>query len=273
MSIYNIVKDAMNQHKKKIELIQWSIISGVSSLVYSQYISQIQQKQSPTRIIFVPSLKSVNELLSPDNEFMNRLSLELIDKIANHPLIQEYNNAPELVMFNSDNIEIMKTIYDLYISQNITRRIPETIQKKFSIGDPKQQLIHESNTIDIFNRLLINDKQIEFIISQIVYQLLLLIPSIQKEIEYPERNDNIHITDNEIISIANDYAITPIHFATDVIQNDEVIKLLSFITNTEFHSLTEGKLRAQKHNDIVQYSITTGPFNQTVITQLKDIHI
>ena len=34
-----------------------------------------------------------------------------------------------LLCFMKENIEIMKTIFDLYIIPNISRRIPETIAK------------------------------------------------------------------------------------------------------------------------------------------------
>ena len=35
MTIHKIVEDAMIEHKDKIEMYQWAIISGVAILVYS----------------------------------------------------------------------------------------------------------------------------------------------------------------------------------------------------------------------------------------------
>ena len=44
MQINQLIKDVMKNHKQKIELIQWAIMNGVASLIYSEYIRRIQQK-------------------------------------------------------------------------------------------------------------------------------------------------------------------------------------------------------------------------------------
>ena len=57
-------------HKKKVELIQWGIMSGISSLVYSEYLNNMKQKYSPVRMIMVPTINSVREYLNPENDFI-----------------------------------------------------------------------------------------------------------------------------------------------------------------------------------------------------------
>ena len=276
MQIHQLVKNAIMEHKQKIELTQWAIISGISSLIYSEYIRRIKRKEVPVKMILVPAIKNVSELLRSDSSFMEKLSNELIDSIANHPLIQKYFDAPELIMFHEENIEIMKTIFDLYIIPNISRRIPETIAKKFGLNDDKQQTFHESWEIDLFNRHQITNDQIDFIIEETVLQLLMLLPTMKKEIEIPEENINIKIAKDEILTIANENAICPIHFNSSIFKNSSVKELLSFVTNSDikgrlFKDPYGNEVTEQKNGSIVEYTVTTGIFNQVSLTRLNGI--
>lgn len=271
MQIHQLVKNALTEHKQKIELTQWAIISGVTSLFYSEYIRRFRQKEVPVKVIMVPSLKTVSDYLRSDSPFMEHMSETLIDSIANHRLIKQYADAPELVMFKEDNIEIMKTVFDLYIIPNITRRIPETIAKKFGLNDEKQQVFRETFDIRLFDDQHINDDQYKFIIDQIVLQLLMLIPTMKKEVEIPEDHVNMMMSRNEILSIANDSAVCPIHFNADIIKNKSVIDLLSFVTNTTINDISGGDIAPQKRDVIVDYMVTTGLFNQVTFTRLVGI--
>jgi len=268
MSIHQLVKDTIKNHKQEIELIQWAIMNGISSLFYSQYISKMKHKEIASRIlIHVPSIKNLLIYLKPESKFMEYLSNNLIKDIGNHQLIKKYFNAPELVMFKEENIEIMKFIYDLYISSNITKRIPETISKKFGLNDDTNQTFCERWEINIFDAPITND-QYEFIIDQTVLQLLMLLPSIKKEVEILENRMNILMENGKngkILTIENENAICPIHFTPAIVNNESVIDLLTFVTNTSFKEI---------FNDITNvfdYTVTTGLFNQVTLTRLKGI--
>lgn len=271
MQIHQLVKTALTEHKQKIELTQWAIISGISSLFYSEYIRRFKHKEVPIKMVMVPSIKNIAKYFQPESEFMETLSNNLIDSIANHPLIKQHSDAPELIMFKEDRIELMKTIYDLYISQNITRRIPETISKKFGLDNPNQQIFKETWEIDLFDRHPINDGHIKYIVDQIVLQLLMLLPTMKKEIEIPEDHINMHMCYNEILTISNENAICPIHINADIINNESVIDLLSFVTNTNIKYIGGGDCCCQKNNYRVDYSVTTGVFNQVMLTRLVGI--
>jgi len=263
MQIHQLVKTALTEHKQKIELTQWAIIAGISSLFYSEYISKMKRKETPVKCVMVPSLKNLSKYFRPDSEFMEHLSNNLIIDIAYNYSIQKYSNAPELIMFNEDNIEIMKTIYDLYIAPNITRRIPETIAKKFGLNNETQQFFRESWDIDLFEGNNISKDHYHYIVDQIVLQLLMLLPTMKKEVTIPESNFQINMSKNEILSIANENAICPIHFSPMIIENKSVIELLSFVTNT---SITSNIISNN-------YSITTGITNQVSLTKLNGIEL
>lgn len=271
MQIHQIIKDTITQHAKKIELIQWAIVSSVSSLVYSEYIKNITQKQVPVRMILVPSMKTLNELLHPNGQFVQLLSEKLIDGINNNKLFQKYAHAPELILFNDENVEILKTIFDLYIAQHISQRIPETIGKKFYLLDGTQQLFRENREADLFNRKPISERQLDYIVEESVLQLLLLLPTMKKDIELPEQNLNIHLTAEDIITIDHENALGPIHFNEAIIENKDVIDLLKFVTSTTIRRIDGGETAASKNGMIVNYSIDTNVFNQVVLTKLSGI--
>ncbi len=260
MNIHETISNAMKDHKNKIEITQWAVISSIASLVFSEYISNIKQKTKPVRKVLVPPIKYVNELLDPSSSFMKTLSEKLIDGIASNELIEKYKDAPELVLFKEENIDTIKTIFDLYMIPNISRRIPETISKKFQLDDEKNQLIQQDSSLDLFGRKAITEKQLDYIIEETVLQLIMIIPSIEKESEGVENNKSFYVPADKsfAFTINNQEAICPIIFNANILNNDEVIDLLNFVTSTSLlKDVDDGKL------------LTTGVFNQVTITMFK----
>ncbi len=270
MSIHEVVKGAMKEHKSKIELTQWATMSSVASLVYSEYIRRIRQKLKPVHAVFVPSIHTVMEFMDKDGQFMSFMSEKFIDLILEDTLFTKYKDAPEFQMFSGNNVEILKTIMDLYIIPNLSARIPATISKKFGIGT-EQQLIRESPEIDLFERRPIDDIQMMYLTHQFVLQMLALMPTVKKEAELPEENINISLADNEVISISNDNAICTIHFDESIISNPAVNQLLSFVTNTTFTRIPKGDIIGMKDDRPITFKVTTGPFNQVAITRFGEI--
>lgn len=278
MEIHKMVKNALRDHKKKIELLQWAITSGIATLIYPEYLIRIKQKQTPVRRIMLPPIKAVREILQPEGEFMTYLSEHLIDGIGermNTPRFKPYASAPEFAMFEDghDEIEILKTIFDLYMVPNISTRLPETITRKFRIGEPDQQLMIESNDIDLFNRECpIDETSFDFLVEEICLQFLTLIPTMKKEVELPESNVGIYLTENEIITIGNENGICPIHINRHIIENSGVrYNVLRFITNTSIEKIDWGENAMMKNDEVVEYKVETGLFNQVGITRFKGI--
>lgn len=263
MQIDRIVKETIKQYKSEIELFQWAVISAVASLVYSEYIRNIKQKHVPVKMFQVPSIKFVNELLDKDGYFMQLLSERLIDGLKEHELLSLYIDAPELILFTGNNIEKLKMIIDIYIIPNISGCISKTIAAKFSLNDPNQQLIRESNEIDLFKRNQISDSQFKFIVDETALQLLMLLPSVNKDTVDQDQNINIQMASNSILTICNDNAICPIYFDSRILDNMEIMDLLSFVTNTTANKVNGG-------GDI-SYIVTSGVFNQLSITKINGI--
>ena len=272
MQIHQLVKDTMKKHRQKISLFQWAVISAVSSLVYSEYIARMKQKHVPTELIFVPTIRSVEELLDENGQFMELLSEKLIDRMVGRELFIKYKDAPELEIFNYENIEVTKTMFDIYIIPNISRSISETISKKFDLRNPDQKTFRENRDIDLFNRQPINDGQLNYIVDQTILQLLILLPTIKKDIYFVEHNIKIDLACQEIMTIDNNNAICPIHFTKDIIKNDDVIKLLLFVTSTSIEECDWQENALQKEGrGIVDYFVRTGVFNKVALTKLGDI--
>lgn len=269
MAINEIVKDALKTHKSKIEVTQWAIIDGVASLIYSEYIYNMKNKVTPGRtILMVPKISAVQELLSEENQLITWISDNLIDKMLNDILFKQFIESPELEMFKENNVEIMKTILDLYIIPNISRCIPNTIAKKFAIGDPKNQDIRESNEIDLFSRKPIPDDYLNYLSHEIVLNLLTLLPTIKKNIEVPESNSSIQMSATEILTIKNVNAICPV-LIDNVIFHNTIMNLLSFVTNTTIKALDDSENIGFKQNKLsIDYIVSTGAFNSVSLTHL-----
>ena len=85
----------------------------------------------------------------------------------------------------------------------------------------------------------------------------MLIPNIEKDYVYPEKNNDMFLKDNEILSIGSESAIAPIHINKMIIENKSVIDLLKFVSNTSIKDVDYG------------YKIQTSIYNQTSIVTIK----
>ena len=151
MSIHAIMKEIMETHKAKIELIQWAVMGSIASLVYSEYIRSFRQKTVPNPYIQVPSLKNVQYFLESNQPMMTSVSEFLLDDMTHQTLFHPYiSRILELVLFQEEHLEILKTILDLYMIPNIQRRLPEVIAKKFQLDNPDAQTFRESNDLELF---------------------------------------------------------------------------------------------------------------------------
>lgn len=269
MAIHQIIKEAMTNHKNKIELFQWAVISSITTLVYSEYISKMKQKQIPTKRIMIIPIKYVREFLSRDSNFVNMLSERLIDGIIKNELFIKFKDAPEFILFNEENIEVLKTIFDLYITPNIEKRICESIYRKFNLGDESKQIFVEDNSIDLFNRQPVTDLQLQYIIDETVLHLLFLIPTMKKDVEPIENNQKIWMTDSEVLVIDHENALAPIHINKDIIHNKDVIDLLQFVTSTSIEEMdwNENAVAKGPDHEIVSFKATSNPFNQIILTK------
>jgi hypothetical protein len=269
MEIHRLIKEVMTNHKAQIQLIQWAVTSGISSFVYSEYLRRLKQKITPIRLIMIPQIKTVDEFLKPENQFMSWLSDKLIDQIVRRDLFKQYSHAPDLSLFGNDNIEILKTILDFYIIPNAYREIPTIIRRKFDLENPQQQVFRESRELDLFERKKISDYQFSFVVDEIILQLLLLIPTMKKNVELSENNEELYMNEDEILTIGSEKAICGIHFNTDIIENESVIDLLKFVTSTTIETCSRDRFK----DSFCKYRISTSPFNTVAIIQLKGIEI
>lgn len=303
MQIHKLMKEAITEHKKKVELTQWAIISGITSLIYSEYIRRIQHKTVPVQCYMVPEIEAIKELLKSNSPMMERLSNDLIDSMVQNQRFWKYTVAPELILFREEKIEIMKTIFDLYITPNIQRRVPETIAMKFGLnGDVINQTIRQDRTIDLFDRKPFGDDQFKFIVNQCCLQLLVLLPTMKKNIDVPEDNMKIQMSEEEILMIGNENAICPIYFDAETIlsscppkrdydpssigkitdlnpqfTSQDLMELLQFVTSTQFSIFDNDGVAAQKEVgtsrelQIIKFGVRTAPLNQIGLIHLEGI--
>jgi hypothetical protein len=225
-------KSLIGLYKKDVELFQCSIISAVSTLIYSEYIRNIRDKTKPVRLILVPEIHAIEEILNEESQLMKSICSNLINHIINHRLYS-YIDKSELIIFKHP--DVLHTILEKYIAPTISQVISNTIRIKFGIGDSDQQLIFESNEIDLFNRTVITERLLEYVFDETVLYLIVDEPSIPKYIT-PIYNGTLTFID-EIIKINHRNAITPIYINIDIINNESVKELLSFVTSTEFISV------------------------------------
>lgn len=263
MDFHQVVSSVISKHKSKIETTQWAVMNGISSLLYSEYISNFKHKLNPVKHVLVPQLKTVEDILNPNGMFIEDLSSKFIDMMINNDLFRRYSNAPELVLFDSSNVDIMKLVFKFYIIPNVIKRIPETFALKFQLDNPHQQIIREGRDLAMFKDNGINNDHFRFIVDQSVLQLLILLASVERHVTLPEDYSNIEMLENGILSISNKNAICPIYINRDIIRNQTAMNLISFVSST---TVNENK-------SDMKYTIITNVFNEAIIITLHGIEI
>ena len=274
MKIKELIDNFIKNNKSQIEIFQNSVIQSLASLIYSEYIKNIKQQRVPIQITWVPQINFVRELIDNKSDLVKTISNSLIDLLTKKDLFKKYQSE-NLDVFNlftdeENKMELMSYVLNLYIMPNAYYCIPNTICKKFDLlnTDNKTNNFRESVDLDLFNRAPITDKQFDYIVEEILLNIILSIPSVKKKKQFPADNTEIFLVDDEILTIDHENAICPIHINENIIKNNEVFPLLSFVTNTNISDHNYQVSSMFKNEKMVMYDIKSNPFNKITITEL-----
>lgn len=258
MTISNIIKKVLENDKSQIELLQISMISSIAGLLYSEYILNFKQVTHPIKKVFIPEIKQVEDILNVESDFMKHISIYMIDEIYHNNLFQEFIHLDEFKLFRGNNIEVLKSIVDLYILPNVSNTIPRIIRNKFGLNNPSNQMLIESNEIDIFDRKSLSKSYLKYIMDQTVLQLIMNIPTLNRIKTNVEVKENFNMIANNkiVLTIDHENAIAPINFNKQVIDNQDIMKLLSFVTMTSIESTND------------TYIISSNANNRITITEI-----
>ena len=275
MIVNEKIKRVISEHKNEVEIFQWSVINSIASLVYSEYISNMKQKTIPTKVILVPKVKLVSDLLSPSGELMNTLSNNLIDMmISNHFFIKyDFKNIKELILFTEDYIDILKSILSSYILPNIARLIPDVIVKKFQL-DVRQSSIIESPESVLFNGMgVCRNEYIEYIVEEICIQMFTeYSKSIPNSITEPDDIFNIQLSKDDILVINHENAICPIYFSAGIFENKTVLDLLKFVACIDVTKLSDSSenIGLTRYGQYIKYCVKSHPYNHNKVIHIED---
>lgn len=256
------------EHKSNIELFQMMTLQSFATLFHSYYISQFKQKYVPTHRIIVPSIRSFKDYINPKGEFMQNINKYFIDKIMielNSDKYKKYLKCPELILFNEENIETFKTIFDIYIIPNIYKYLPNSFINMFSLNDDSQQMFIENEEFIFDIEGYLKDDIFSYLVDETLLQLFAVLKSIKKEIILPENNNAILVGEKDIVTICNEKALSEILIDHDLYTKyPSIIKLLCFVSSTSICQINIP-------NKSEEYS--TNPFNEVSITKLGDVNV
>lgn len=256
-----LIQHIMEEHKTEIEALQLSMISGVASVVYAEYIRNFRRQSNSADHIWVPSINNLRHYIGAHGTLTTGLTYTYLNDILSNPLMNKYCKDVRYSNMTNEVKESLNVIFNLYIIPNMTRSIVNSIIKKFSLNDDNPngfQIFKENSDINMFNSQPISDDLYQAIVSETVIQLLLLMKSINKQVCIPATSTDNVIKGDQIFSVANVNGITPIHINMDLIQNKSAIELFTFTTNTQITICEDSAI------------INTSPFNQISITEFTE---
>lgn len=223
----------LSEHKDPIGIFQMSLISSVATLIYSEYISRMKQKQLPTRKILVPNMKEVRDYTDLVTPFMEKLADTIISTLKEEPLFDKIKDSYKIL-----DEDMFDSVLRLYILPNVSRVIPNTISKKFGLEDDSIQMIKVDRDIRIFypDKILIDD-MIKVVSNQLIGNLILANNGIRLKIHPVESNisSTFKFDKNSIIGITNSNSISPLIYTKGTFDlNPYFVKLFNFVSSSKF---------------------------------------
>lgn len=277
-SVYQQVRDTMRDRSEDLERIKLSIMSSIGTLIYSEFLRNFKQSTSSVGVtVEVPRIEEIRNILKPDGEFATLLTEKLIDDVAHKlttMLAHDYDKLPGALMFREENRDILKTIFTLHMMPEICRQIPALITQKFSLGRNKVYVESYSGKPLMFDGNFKAESYLDFLSLESYLQFLLLLPGVRKEVTpYLNNHNNQDILfpagddPTLILSVSNQNAISIVHFHRDVIADNNVFPLLSFVTSTTFK---EDRMEICG-TESVRYFVDSSPYNRVIITKFHGV--
>ncbi len=220
--------------------LQLSITLSLVSVIYLEYLLLMNKVEVPIKRINVPELSSIKRILVDPisawvvNELPNRLRTSIY--IA--PLL----HLDEFKPLMDDNVhlilnDIIKESYKI---------IPSIFIKRFQL-DGSQQLIREEIGLEVFGKTPITESHYKYISEQCALQLLLSTKRINRDIINVK--ECLTFSHNDIISINNDNALTPIFLNNTIISDSFLMDKINFVTSSNIvKSGNEYKLNTNPNN-------------------------
>ena len=259
MSIYEMVKETLTNHKEEVQYFQWASMNAMASFIFPEYVCHIKERMVPIHKILVPEMRAITDIVDPESSLVKKMSESLIDDMINNTTFKGYiYHLNELQLFRENKVEILKCIYDSYIIPNVCKYIPEVISKKFGLDDPNQQLFQENRDVDLFpmDKPSIPNLGYEFVCDQTILQLLMMLPSVQKEQVVPESHKGFKVKFDQILTIDNDVALCPIHLTMKEFGNQINHVAIEFATSSRICWASQEAI------------VTTGISNKVMLTRL-----
>ena len=261
----DILKDIIEKNHDFVELFQQSILNGVASVMFSEYISRFKQRQIPTKKILVPDIRTVRDYTDHNTTFMTYLGKNILKLIRENYYYKKYEENPFLSLLKSD--EEIDILMSIYIIPNISRVIPAIISKKMGFDQEQpNQIIQVNRDIRLFTDIGIDtdelyDHLLSTIVSQTMMMLVSSMPGIKRRVANVESNKDIifpYIEDS-IIRIDNSSAISSIFYSKESFSYyDYFKKLFDFVTSSYFKEGIETSL-----------TMSTGPLNAVILVAIE----
>ena len=267
MGFSDNIKNVLKNNKKEIETFQLALTSAIGTIIFSECVSNFNQRMSPTRKIFIPELTSVEKILNPENEIMMDIADNLISDICELIDGMKLSNNPQFNIFFVNDHEVLKTILDIYILPNLYKSLIKVIVAKLSLDDPDNRLFIQDPEIKIFKDMNIGNFR-EVIVMETFLHLINNAEGLNKTVVLLENvDDYAMLIDNtsEFISINNQNMISPIHLNVSLLSESYAewfIKLTNFVTSTQ---ITMHKIYQNERT----LTLTSSPFNAVTVSLVE----
>lgn len=220
-----------------------SLMNSLSSLIYSKFISLFRKQTKPAERIIVPSVNNIAKFLDRDSEFTRKLQANLFDSIKdavhNNELYKPYENKFD--MFD----ESARKTFNEDLIPTVEKRIPFVIRRKFDIDGEGNSIFKEDRDLELFT-----DFSEDEIYNYLTYEMILniIVESKSYVCKYGE-DEKLSFTDKDefviyprsILCIKNVMAISPIYIDLNILNLNEINKLIEFITHSTFKEMTDFK--------------------------------
>ena len=240
-TIKRLSKEFSMEEPKLTEIIQkyrddfmdlrFSLVSGVASLIYCDFISRMYSVEQPVMHINTPTLHNVSILCYPNSPLIHMIQSVFINRINTDVTYQTYKNTiGGIDIFESKKLSGIRNRWMDRIIIPEMGMIPTAIEARFY--NRKNQLFREDRELELFDGHGPTSAQISFIINQVVCNFICArCDTINEEHQIrPEIGVGCSISPERIITIIDDMGICPINISMETLSNEECLPLIEFVT-------------------------------------------
>ena len=110
------IQKILESNKHGWEILQWSVMNALGSLVYTEFISNMKKMDKPIPHVKIPTIKTVREIVSHNSPLIKEFSMNILSQFQHHQHRHYWDNKEFEIFANADEFHSVLCVLEPMIS-------------------------------------------------------------------------------------------------------------------------------------------------------------